>query len=240
MATRLERASEDLTAKARIRDAALRLFAEQGFEAATIRAIAAAAGVSSGLVRHHFGSKEALRDACDSFALERMIAIKEQAWVVGRLADPGFLASVYPSVLEYQRYVARSMVDGSSASAALFDQMVALTEQWAVAGRLPTTPADPRAFAAALVAMQSGLLMLHDHVSRALGADVLDAAGQIRLGNALVDLYSNPLLTAEQAAQARASYEQVRSRLVDGRADGDSGNDSGIGSDSDSDSGIEG
>jgi hypothetical protein len=37
----------DLTARARIRDAALRLFGEQGFDQATIRGIAEAAGVSS-------------------------------------------------------------------------------------------------------------------------------------------------------------------------------------------------
>jgi TetR/AcrR family transcriptional regulator, regulator of cefoperazone and chloramphenicol sensitivity len=62
-------AADDLTARARIRDAALRQFAEQGFERSTIRGIAATAGVSPGLVRHHFGSKEALRDAVDEHVL---------------------------------------------------------------------------------------------------------------------------------------------------------------------------
>ena len=49
-----ERDDGDLTARARIRDAALRLFAERGVEGVTIREIAEAAGVSGGLVRHHF------------------------------------------------------------------------------------------------------------------------------------------------------------------------------------------
>ena len=44
-----ERSAEDLTARARIRDAALRLFAERGTDGATIRDIAKAAGVSGGL-----------------------------------------------------------------------------------------------------------------------------------------------------------------------------------------------
>ncbi|MFC7644136.1 helix-turn-helix domain-containing protein [Streptosporangium lutulentum] len=57
---------EDLTARARIRDAAMLHFGEHGFERATIREIAATAGVSSGLVRHHFGSKQELREACDA------------------------------------------------------------------------------------------------------------------------------------------------------------------------------
>src|SRR5262249_41433285 len=92
-------AYEDLTARARIRDAALTLFAERGIEGATIRDIAKAAGVSSGLVRHHFGSKEGLRDACDSHALERLLAFKEEAVLEGHLGDTGFLATIHPTVL---------------------------------------------------------------------------------------------------------------------------------------------
>src|SRR5919198_2987703 len=91
-------AFEDLTARARIRDAALRLFADGGTDGATIRDIAKAAGVSPGLVRHHFGSKEALREACDTYALERLMRIKEQAILEGQLAQPGFLAAVQPTV----------------------------------------------------------------------------------------------------------------------------------------------
>src|SRR5215204_5684232 len=107
-----EAAFEDLTDRARIRDAALRLFGERGIDGATIRDIAKAAGVSPGLVRHHFGSKEALRDACDSHALSRIVRIKEQAVLEGRLADPGFLPASHPTVLLLQRYLVRSMVDG--------------------------------------------------------------------------------------------------------------------------------
>ncbi|MBL7490751.1 TetR family transcriptional regulator [Frankia sp. AgB1.9] len=210
---RVGRDEVDLTGKARIRDAALRLFAEQGFEATTVRGIATAAGVSSGLVRHHFGSKEALRAACDSYALERAVAIKDEALRPGEAADPAFLPTVFPEVLEMRRYLARSLVDGSPAAVALFEQMVALTEQWLADGRLAVAAADPRAFATALIAMQTGLLMLHDQVSAALGTDVLDAAGQIRLGKALIDLYSQPLLTAEQAAQARLAYQRLEAGL---------------------------
>ncbi len=61
MTSRNGPAAEDLTARARIRDAALAQFAEYGFDRATVRGIAGAAGVSPGLVRHHFGSKNGLR-----------------------------------------------------------------------------------------------------------------------------------------------------------------------------------
>src|SRR5689334_24453919 len=59
----------DLTGKANIRNAALRLFAERGHDAVTVRQIAAAAGVSPALVVHHFGSKEGLREAVDQHVL---------------------------------------------------------------------------------------------------------------------------------------------------------------------------
>ncbi|UZN03652.1 TetR/AcrR family transcriptional regulator [Cellulomonas sp. S1-8] len=43
-----------------IRDAALRLFAEHGYDGASVRAIAAAADVDPALVRHFYGDKESL------------------------------------------------------------------------------------------------------------------------------------------------------------------------------------
>jgi AcrR family transcriptional regulator len=46
--------------EAAILDAARALFAETGYERATIRAVAAAAGVDPALVMQHFGSKEGL------------------------------------------------------------------------------------------------------------------------------------------------------------------------------------
>ena len=60
----------DLTARARIRDAAIHCFAEEGFDA-PFRRIAARAGVSPGLITHHFGSKAVLRAACDTEVLHR-------------------------------------------------------------------------------------------------------------------------------------------------------------------------
>src|SRR3954470_1909420 len=126
----IDPAFEDLTARARIRDAALRLFADRGIDAATIRDIAKAAGVSAGLVRHHFGSKEALRDACDAYALDRIRSIKEAAYSELLASRPAILPSGHPVILQLMRYLAQSMVDGSPAAAALFDQLVDYTEQW--------------------------------------------------------------------------------------------------------------
>lgn len=62
------RSADDLTAAARIRDAAIKLWGEQG-NGASVRAIADAAGVSPALVIHHYGSKDGLRQAVDDYLL---------------------------------------------------------------------------------------------------------------------------------------------------------------------------
>src|SRR5690242_14117022 len=115
----MDRRAEDLTARARIRDAAITLFGERGIEGASIRDIAAGGGVSSGLVRHHFGSKESLRAACDEYARERMLEVgQELATSEGVAAlDP---VGLHPRIFPLQLYLVRSMMDGSETATALF------------------------------------------------------------------------------------------------------------------------
>ena len=205
-----ERSTGDLTARARIRDAALALFAERGMDGATIRDIAKAAGVSGGLVRHHFGSKEDLRAACDSYALDQLMQIKEQA-VDGQLANASFMSAAHPTVLLLYRYLARSLVDGSPAAAAMFDEMVELGEAWLTTHN-PGQMADPRGYSAVMVAMQTGMLMMHGQVSRWLGADIFTAEGHLRLTEALIDFFSQPLLNPELAEQARAAVAHLQAQ----------------------------
>lgn len=206
-----ERAAEDLTARARIRDAALALFAERGLDGATIRDIAKAAGVSPGLVRHHFGAKDGLRAACDAYALDQLMRIKEQAVLEGQIGDIGFMSAAHPTVVLTYRYLARSLVDGSPAAAVMFEEMVDLAEAW-LASHNPGELSDPRGYAAIFVAMETGLLAMHSQLSRALGADIFTPAGHLRMTRAKVDFYSHPLLSPDLAAQARAAIDQLQKR----------------------------
>ena len=66
-----------------ILDAARRAFAEQGYERATIRGVAAAAGVDPALVHHYFGTKHDLFVAVVEFPLNPVEAI------TALLADEG-------------------------------------------------------------------------------------------------------------------------------------------------------
>lgn len=214
-----EPAFEDLTARARIRDAALRMFAERGIEATTIRDIAQAAGVSSGLVRHHFGRKDELRAACDAYVLDQTMRYKEQAVLEGQVADAGFLSAAQPQMLLLLRYFARSMLDGSPSADAMFSRLVGLGERW-LEDHHPEQTTDPAAYAALLVAMEIGTLVMRDQLSHALGADIFSPDGHLRLTRAKVDFYSKPLLDPKTAASAQAALDQVakkRSPKTDAR-----------------------
>src|SRR5690348_11059831 len=106
-------AAEDLTARARIRDAALGHFAEHGFDRATIRDIARTAGVSPGLVRHHFGSKDGLRQACDAYTLQVLQGYIDQNMTEEALGNPEAFSKSWAPLHPFRRYISRTMIDGS-------------------------------------------------------------------------------------------------------------------------------
>jgi AcrR family transcriptional regulator len=189
--------SEDLTARARIRDAAIALFAERGIAGATIRDIAQAAGVSSGLLRHHFGSKEGLRDACDEHAMARITAIG------ARFTEMGALSPLTPDVLLLQRYLVRSLMDGSPTGAAMFDRMIEYGEKWLESTDLKVS--DARAYVAVLSAMKMSMFIMRDQLSRVLGVDVGEPEGWVRMLQASIEIFSQPLITTELAEQARGA-----------------------------------
>lgn len=213
---------EDLTARARIRDAAMWHFGEYGFDAATIRGIAESAGVSSGLVRHHFGSKQALREACDEHLIKIVRRLNDEARE-GLRRGSGVelsLASARAAFGPYRRYMARALVEGSAA--AVFDGMVAITEEWletADAQREDPPFGDRRTRAAVITAWALSVSILHEHVSRNVGVDIFSEAGDLVLARAMVDIYSHPILGPEDATMARDAIRRAGESTKEQRHD---------------------
>ncbi|MFC3997381.1 TetR/AcrR family transcriptional regulator [Nocardiopsis sediminis] len=196
---------DDLTARARIRDAALRHFGEHGFDRSTIRGIAETAGVSSGLVRHHFGSKEALRDACDAHLAAALQRINGRVRADSTPGDVNYVAVAGAAFGPYQRYVARALSEGRAT--ALFDTLVDLGAQWLAEAdtRRPDPPdVSTEARATVTAAMALSVSVLHQHVSRRLGVDVLAPEGGDVLARILLDIYSHPFLSPDEAAAIRS------------------------------------
>ncbi|MFP5022534.1 TetR family transcriptional regulator [Pseudonocardia phyllosphaerae] len=178
---------EDLTARARIRDAAMAEFAERGIRSATIRGIAGRAGVSPALVQHHFGTKDGLRAACDTRAVEYFGAGLEVA-----PDSPGFFDAVGVSIRPVTRYLARSLVDGSAAAESVFVRLVELTET-----HLADTPGltDRRTRAVVWVGMRMGALVLHEQIGRLLATETTDPAqAGTQMARATLDIISPGLL----------------------------------------------
>lgn len=117
-----QRPVSDLTARARLRDAAIECFAEQGFDA-SVRAIATRAGVSPALITHHFGSKAALREECDTEVLHRYHELKSagiarpDASLLENLATPAL-----PAMLA--AYLLRVVLAGGTAAQTFIDRMI--------------------------------------------------------------------------------------------------------------------
>jgi AcrR family transcriptional regulator len=99
-----------------------------------LRAIAADAGVTAGLVVHHFGSKDGLRRACDEHVLATVRAEKTKALTDGTgsmlLAQMAMVERYAPMV----QYLLRSMQAGGELAAKLIEQMTADAEEYLAAG----------------------------------------------------------------------------------------------------------
>lgn len=121
--------SADLTAAARIRDAAIAQFGEHGFGVG-LRAIAEAAGVSAALVIHHFGSKEGLRKACDDHIAEEIRNSKSEAL---RSNDPATWFAQMAEIESYapmMAYLVRSMQSGGELAKMLWRRMIDNAEEY--------------------------------------------------------------------------------------------------------------
>jgi AcrR family transcriptional regulator len=155
--------SADLTASARIRDAAIDQFAQHGF-AVGLRTIAEAAGVSAALVIHHFGSKEGLRKACDDYVAEEIRNSKSEALTSN---DPASWLGQMAEIESYAAltgYVVRSLQSGGELAMMLWQRMIENAEEYFADGvRAGTIKAsrDPHGRAKYLAITSGGGLLLY-------------------------------------------------------------------------------
>lgn len=156
-------ACEDLATPARIRHAAIEQFGRHGFDIG-LRAIAEAAGVSLGLIRHHFGSKDGLRAACDDQILAEIREVEK------RYAEsPDFAGAAldnFTRVDEFQpmaRYILQTLRAGGDFARAFVEQTITDAEAWMRQGEkqgVIRPSLDPAARARHLVLTKYGAMML--------------------------------------------------------------------------------
>ncbi|MCU1580200.1 MAG: hypothetical protein JWP19_2404 [Rhodoglobus sp.] len=156
-----DRSPDDLTARARLRDAAIECFALRGFEA-SVREISARAGVSPGLIRHHFGTKDALRAECDAEVLRRYRDLKVEGMRMSPTQTMAMLAQLDDFAPMFV-YILRSVRDGGAAGREFVEQMIAEAEIFSedgVRAGLIRPSRDPAARARYLVTSALGGLLV--------------------------------------------------------------------------------
>lgn len=200
----------DKTARARIRDAAIRRFARDGVAATSVKAIAEDAGVSAPLVIHHFGSKDGLRAECDRH-------VNQLTWEMKSTMDSDLTTDPLSSIRRAQtqlpilEYIARTIPDGSKHADALVDSMVEDTLRYMAAAEAEglVRPAEnPRERAVVLVLWQLGALVLHAQAKRLLGADLTGPSKDtIRFWLPAGEILANGVLDPERFEEIRAASQ---------------------------------
>jgi AcrR family transcriptional regulator len=162
-------ASNDRTAIARIRDAAIDQWGQHGFNVG-LRSIAEAAGVSAALVIHHFGSKEGLRKACDDYIAEEIRTGKSASMQTTDPAEWFRQMAEIESYAPMMAYLVRSMQSGSELAKSLWRKMIDDAEKYmeeGVESGLIKPSRDPRARAKYLSLASGGgfllYLQMHDN-----------------------------------------------------------------------------
>lgn len=191
----------DLSTEARIRNAALTRFADAGVAATSIRSVARTAGVSAGLVQHHFPTKDALRGAVNGY----VVAIVTEAF--RDLPDRGSPEEIQRE-LGYRvtafvrdhttalRYVARSVADGDNDAMELFDAFVAIARaQWQRLADQDRLRADADVTWAALhvVVLNLAIVIFEHAISRHIPAALHDPDQFERWNQAANALFGNGL-----------------------------------------------
>ena len=219
----LEGDSSDLTARARIRQAAIAQFAMDGFERVSLRAIAASAGVTAGLVIHHYGSKEGLRSACDDHVLTVLLQRARED------ASPGGMQNVLDEFLanpdEYRlqvRYMARAIDEDTPAANRFVQTMVEESEaifRTGVSAGTMRPSSDPRALAVFTVLTSLAVLTMPSPLARSLGSDSFGPDVLRRMALPTLELYTyglytddTPLNSARSALATTQTNQQNQER----------------------------
>lgn len=170
----------DGAGKSRILQAATELFGERGSSGTSFKRIAERAGVAPTLIVHHYGSKDGLQSACDAYVVDTVRRIKTDVVAQGNSFDPLGPLWAFKQYEPVLRYLARRLGEDSAHVNALVDSMVADAEQYtAEAERMGLIRHidDPRTVIAVLTVWSLGALVMHDHLERLLGVDLLGGSG---------------------------------------------------------------
>ncbi len=208
--------ADDRTARARLRDAAIEIVAEDGARALTARGVADRAGLSAGLIRHHFGSMADLLVACDEFVAATIRELKEQS-IQGGPAFDALAALRQSGSAHLMGFLALRLADDSPHINDLVDTLAEDAADYMAEGveqgMLTPTP-DERNRAAMMTVYALGSLVMYRHLQRLLDVDLraADLATQPGFAEYLrlqIEVFSG-LITPSVLTQYAAAIQQLQ------------------------------
>lgn len=186
-------AAEELSAIERIRNAALKSFAIHGSAATSLRTVAAAAGVSLGLVQHHFATKAGLIKAVDDHVLAMVLTSISQPIPGAKdsVAEVGDrITRLLAEQTDIADYLGRALIDGSPLGVSIFDALVGFgTARWNQRGERGETRPDIDLTWAAVnsLVLALGTVVLRAHIERNL-PEPLTSPAQLQRWHASVTM----------------------------------------------------
>jgi AcrR family transcriptional regulator len=167
--------ADDRSSIERIRNAALKSFGTYGTSVTSLRTVAEAAGVSVGLVQHHFANKAGLIKAVDDHVMSVVVATIAQpipAPPADSIAEMGTrvtrIIAEHPDVVDY---VGRALIDGSPLGTTIFDTLAAFgMARWNQRKERGEVRPDVDLTWAALnsLVLALGTMLLRGHIERQL------------------------------------------------------------------------
>lgn len=161
---------------------ALKLFAQNGFAAVGVRQIAEEAGVSIGLIRMHFGSKDGLRKELDRLVMQSVSDLYQ-----GMLSHPGdnLLDHMVQDAVMFSNqdvdmlmYLRMALMENSPGAQEIAAELLKITESWiSVFDEKGLLRANvDKKFAALFMTFNLvGPLMLEPFAQKMVGASMYDA-----------------------------------------------------------------
>jgi len=209
------RKSDDLTGRARIRDAAFQLIANEGVRGATVRSIADVAGVSPALVNHHFGSKQGVVKAVEEWVL---VLLRSATEGDGDSTDPAEAnarrATAFEALLRDQpllrSYIRRMLLEESPEG---LDWFAGIVEEGAADLRrreqtgMARPSADAQAVAAILNVLALGPVLLPRHLGHVLGGGDGEVALR-RWHEGTSEILRTALYPEERSPQGPGNHEK--------------------------------
>jgi len=186
------------SSKPRLVEVATALFAKDGFQSTSLRAIAKEAGVSPALLVHHFGSRDQLIETCITETLGELVGTKMDmiARPLSESLDE-WRSDLGQNVVKLD-FFRQVMLFGGKNATILFDRMVKEAKQMLLAEiesgnmRKVQNPDDT-----ALVMTMHGLapLILKEQVDSTLGGSFFNPEVGVRLAAASLEIYTRGIYT---------------------------------------------